>query len=434
MLQSDNQLRLLLLFAIGALQACAVAGPAIAAPPRTQVVFYAMGDVPYAPAENELLPQQIARIPIDAEFVVHVGDIKSGATPCDEAVYNKVFGMLSQSAAPVFIVPGDNEWNDCTNPAQAWKYWRKYFTRFDRLWQHRFALFRQLEREENFSFVRGGVLFIGLNIVGGRVHDANEWKQRHAENLEWTRRNLRKFGDAVGSVVIFGHAKPNQNHRDFFDPFSKDAQKFAKPILYLHGDGHRWIHDKPFAAKNILRVQVDQGGIAPPLQVSITDDPTAPFVFDRRLLAAEAVSAAALEKLGARLKRNENGRIIQVNLQETRTTDAGLVALSRLRELQEISLHQTKITGAGLVHLKRLSNLKRLFLSDTAIDDRGLESLKGLRSLEILGISGTKVTDQGLEHLTGLKNLKTLLAIDAQITDAGAARLQKSLPNCDISN
>jgi hypothetical protein len=434
MLQSDNQLRLLLLFAIGALQACAVAGPAITAPPRTQVVFYAMGDVPYAPAENELLPQQIARIPIDAEFVVHVGDIKSGATPCDEAVYNKVFGMLSQSAAPVFIVPGDNEWNDCTNPAQAWKYWRKYFTRFDRRWQHRFALFRQLEREENFSFVRGGVLFIGLNIVGGRVHDANEWKQRHAENLEWTRRNLRKFGDAVGSVVIFGHAKPNQNHRDFFDPFSKDAQKFAKPILYLHGDGHRWIHDKPFAAKNILRVQVDQGGIAPPLQVSITDDPTAPFVFDRRLLAAEAVSAAALEKLGARLKRNENGRIIQVNLQETHTTDAGLVALSRLRELQEISLHQTKITGAGLVHLKRLSNLKRLFLSDTAIDDRGLESLKGLRSLEILGISGTKVTDQGLEHLTGLKNLKTLLAIDAQITDAGAARLQKSLPNCDISN
>jgi hypothetical protein len=54
-------------------------------------------------------------------------------------------------------------------------------------------------------------------------------------------------------------------------------------VLYLHGDGHRWIHDRPFkAAKNILRVQVDQGGIASPLLVTVSDDPKQPFVFDRR--------------------------------------------------------------------------------------------------------------------------------------------------------
>ena len=45
------------------------------------VTFYAMGDVPYEPPEDELLPRQIAELPSDAEFVVHVGDIKNGATP-----------------------------------------------------------------------------------------------------------------------------------------------------------------------------------------------------------------------------------------------------------------------------------------------------------------------------------------------------------------
>lgn len=249
---------------------------------KTHVTFYVMGDVPYKPAEDAQLPRQISALPKDAAFVVHVGDIKGGSAPCDEAVYNKVFGMLSQSKAPVFIIPGDNEWNDCTDPDQAWKLWEKYFMRLDRRWQHSLPVFRQLEREENFSFVKGNVLFVGLNIVGGRVHDAAEWKQRHADCLDWVRRNLRRCGDDVSSLVIFGHAKPMKNHNDFFDPFNKDALQFGKPILYIHGDGHSWIFDRPFTAKNILRVEVDQGGIAPPLKVTITDHKTAPFQFDRR--------------------------------------------------------------------------------------------------------------------------------------------------------
>jgi hypothetical protein len=275
------QLGMLLLLAAGSF-AVAEDKPQAKRQAETLVTFYAMGDVPYAPKEDAILPKQIVELPKDAEFVIHVGDIKSGATACDEAVYIKVHGMLSKSTAPVFIIPGDNEWNDCANPDQAWKYWDKYFMRFDRRWQHGLPVFRQLEHEENFSFVKGNVLFLGLNIVGGRVHDAAEWKQRHADNLDWVRRNLRKYGGDVSSLVIFGHAKPNPTHNDFFEPFSKIATKFEKPILYLQGDGHRWIHDRPFAAKNILRLQVDQGGIAPPLQVRVTNDPANPFQFDRR--------------------------------------------------------------------------------------------------------------------------------------------------------
>jgi hypothetical protein len=270
------------LFLTIAWSAVALGQPSAAPAVHPRVTFYAMGDVPYAPEEDALLPQQVAELPEDAEFVIHVGDIKDGASACDEAVYVKVAGMLQKATAPVFIIPGDNEWNDCTNPAEAWDSWEKHFTRFDQRWHHRLPVFRQLDREENFSFVKNSVLFVGLNIVGGLVHDPAEWKQRHTDDLNWMRRNLRRFGDTVTSVVIFGHALPAAKHNDFFEPFNKDAQEFGKPILYLHGDGHRWIHDRPFAAQNILRVQVDQGGIAPPLQVTVTDAVADPFQFDRR--------------------------------------------------------------------------------------------------------------------------------------------------------
>ncbi len=249
---------------------------------KSLVTFYAMGDVPYQPEEDELLPRQIAELPKDAEFVVHVGDIKGGAAPCDEAVYSKVAGMLGRSVAPVFIIPGDNEWNDCTDPAQAWTYWNQYFSRFDRHWSHRFPLFRQLEHEPNFSFVKNGVLIVGLNIVGGHIQDPAEWKQRHADGVQWVQRNLARFGDEVGCLIVFGHANPQDKHRDFFEPFSIDMKAFNKPVLYLHGDGHTWIHDRPFSAQNILRVQVDQGGKAPPLKVTVTGDHAEPFQFDRR--------------------------------------------------------------------------------------------------------------------------------------------------------
>lgn len=247
------------------------------------VIFSAMGDVPYAPAEDILLPKQVAALPATAEFVIHVGDIKPGSGACTEDVYIKVAGMLAKSKPPVFIIPGDNEWNDCTDPAEAWPFWETYFMRFDERWKHKIPVRRQKKnRPENFAFTRNGVLFVGINLVGGRVHDKEEWAKRHQQNVRWVRRALKESGANVGSLVLFGHANPNEKHDDFFKPFITTAKEFKKPILYLHGDGHRWIHDRPFAAKNILRVQVDQGGIAPPLTVTVTNDPKEPFQFDRR--------------------------------------------------------------------------------------------------------------------------------------------------------
>jgi len=250
--------------------------------PETRFTFTAMGDVPYAFFENVILAGQIRDLPAEAAFAIHVGDIKRGAVPCEEPVYATVAGILAKSKLPMFIIPGDNEWNDCPDAEAAWKLWVKHFDQFERRWEHDFSVSRQPERSENFAFLHENVLFVGLNLVGGRVHDADEWRRRHADNIIWLRDQLRQHGAVSTHCVVFGHALLGRSHQDFTGPFVQLAREFQKPFLYLHGDGHQWIHDQPWGVPNLWRVQVDRGGIAQPVIVHIRDDPEKPFHFDRR--------------------------------------------------------------------------------------------------------------------------------------------------------
>ena len=71
-----------------------------------------------------------------------------------------------------------------------------------------------------------------------------------------------------------------------------------------------------------------------------------------------------------------------------------------------VSLRKTKVTDAELVCLKGLTNLEELELERTKVTDAGLEHLQGLTKLQWLGLAGTNVTDAGLEHLQGLTKLQ----------------------------
>lgn len=248
--------------------------------------IYVMGDVPYQAEEYDKLRQDLQNMGSEGLFAVHVGDIKRGALPCSESIYKRVSEILKSSPIPVFSLPGDNEWNDCPRPDPAWKLWENYFLRLDQNWKSDLRTFRSMDREENFSIFSEGTLFIGVNLVGGRVQDAEEWRQRHRQNVNWVQSNLKRFGEECRAVVVFGHALPTARHLDFFGPFTEDIARLGKPTVYIHGDGHRWIQDQPFPnAPNLTRIQVDQGGIAPPLKITITEDPNEPFQFDRRLSA-----------------------------------------------------------------------------------------------------------------------------------------------------
>lgn len=234
-----------------------------------KIIFSVMGDIPRSEAEDTLIQEQINlhNELSDSEFMFHVGDIKSGSTPCDEEVYSKVAGYLKMLDVPTFIVPGDNEWNDCTNPEVAWVFWEKYFLNIESNWDFDSNIERQTKRKENYAFVYKNVLFIGLNLVGGLIHDSTEWKIRHQQNTDWMETQINNNNYIINSLVIIAQANPDEKHADFMTRFLILAEQFNKPIIFIHGDGHEWIFEEKWLSPNITRVQVDKGGIAPPLKL-----------------------------------------------------------------------------------------------------------------------------------------------------------------------
>jgi hypothetical protein len=197
----------------------------------------------------------------------------------------------------------DNEWNDCPNINQGYAHWNTVFGKFDQNWYHTFDVSRPTERPENFSFIHKKVLYIGLNLVGGRVHNTDEWLARLSGQLQWVQElvesyiNERPDNDEIVSisrgrlpvakrVVLFGHADPTADHADFFEPLADyivgvsarirngdtDAANGASDIafLYLNGDSHVWKYEPNFfGVPQFSRIQVEGGTRNPPVEITV---------------------------------------------------------------------------------------------------------------------------------------------------------------------
>lgn len=175
---------------------------------------------------------------------------------------------------------------------------------------------------------------------------------------------------------------------------------------------------------------------------------------DPKPLPAANAAAKALEDLGAKLKRDDNGRVIEVSLASKKFQADDLRYLASFPRLRTLSLYETPLTDDGLAHLKSLTSLKNLNLgSCRKVTDAGLKYLEKLENLESLNLgfcrkitdegfailtrfpelkslnlSITNVTDDRLKTVAGLKNLRHLDLDNAPITDAGIEHL-KSLRN-----
>jgi lysophospholipase L1-like esterase len=263
----------------------------VTARPSKSVVFSAMGCGPYTTAAEQALTEYIRLENIEptSRFIIHCGDIVTGkVSDWPESQYQKVAQILADgNNVPTFIVPGDNEWNDQVDPDRHWGYWEKHFMHFDKKWDPpagTTSLERQAARSENFAFVMDQVLFIGINKVGGKIHDRSEWETRLKQNSEWISEQLAAHREATHSAVIFAQASASTTIGSFQRSLADAATKYEKPILYLHADGHNWINEPGKYADNITRVQLDVVNAEyPPIQVHVTGHPDQPFVFDRRL-------------------------------------------------------------------------------------------------------------------------------------------------------
>ena len=288
------------------------------------VIFSAMGCGPYTAPDKPAVAFYVRQENQErkSEFMVHLGDVfksplvkrpKDDAAPADpakkagpqplppdqlptEAEYRETAELLSKgNTIPTWIVPGDNEWNDLENPGQGWSWWQTYYAKFEKHFPDAWKTERQADRPENFTFVRKGVVFIGVNLVGGAIHDASEWALRLPQDAAWIKEVLSRpsMTDVRAAVVlcqanplVLKPGDPKEKFKPFLVPFRQTAVEWKKPLLLLHADGHVWIDDQPWPEKNIRRVQVDKWDTKfPTVQVTVGEagDVKTMFTFNRRL-------------------------------------------------------------------------------------------------------------------------------------------------------
>jgi hypothetical protein len=85
-------------------------------------------------------------------------------------------------------------------------------------------------------------------------------------------------------------------------------------------------------------------------------------------------------------------------LRRTGLTDAALKPLAGLKGLRTLRL-SGNITDAGVVYLAQLGNLDELWLQDTKVSDAGVAHLRGLKKLKYFSVWGSPVSNAALEDL-----------------------------------
>ncbi|HYM81404.1 MAG TPA: DNRLRE domain-containing protein, partial [Candidatus Limnocylindria bacterium] len=311
---------------------------------NARITFSAMGDIPYGSSEVAILQQQIRdhNKYSPSELMVHVGDIKSSSSSCPEGAYRDMAGYLKALAVPAYVIPGDNEWNDCSNPSQAWGYWVEHLGDFEQNFCGAPATQRQSVRHENFAFVKNGVLFVGINLVGGSAISSSEWNTRLLQDADWVSQQLEANAGQVRAAVVFGHAGPgSSSHNKFFNPFRTAAASFAKPILYLHGDGHSWKFDRPWPEQNLRRIQVASGASADPVQVTVGLDAQNPWTVERNPFPGPVVNMAPCVDVGP----DRSVTLPASASLSAKATDDGDPATPG-----SLSLTWSQVSGPGTVH------------------------------------------------------------------------------------
>lgn len=141
---------------------------------------------------------------------------------------------------------------------------------------------------------------------------------------------------------------------------------------------------------------------------------------------------AALERVGARIERQQNGDVL-VRL-DAGARPQGLEQLAQIPNLDALVLANTMVGDEDLKLLCELGKLRSLDLAGTEVSDRGLSHLAPLAGLRDLSLEDTRITDEGLGYLLALKKLRRLSLRGTQVTGRGVTKLRESHPDLEIDH
>jgi hypothetical protein len=273
--------------------------------------FAVIGDVPYGAAQIAAFPSMIDRInaETDLSLAVHVGDIKTGSSPCTDDYNAMIKTQFNRFVAPLLYTPGDNEWTDCHRVAAGG------YNPLERLGAVRKTFFAEPGRTlgtnpitvesqaaqglpENVSLARQGLSMATLHVVGSN-NDLAPWTgigltSATPEQLAEERARMDATIDLIHrtfdrarlrqdrAVVLFQQADmfnptiaPTAADTSAFNPLVQalvdESSTFDGEVYLFDGDSHHYNVDRPLAtgsawldyygvdgrADNLTRVTVD---------------------------------------------------------------------------------------------------------------------------------------------------------------------------------
>jgi hypothetical protein len=257
--------------------------------------FAAIGDLPYSDSAESTLQmvlEDIART--DCQFVIHVGDLKGSSEACSNELFARRVALMQASPLPLFYVPGDNEWVDCTKAPNGESYQPE--ERLNRirslamqgpqsLGLRKLKLERQSDLTpdglpENTRWLAGSVAFVTINLagsfngVGQKNIDQALRVKRDTACAQWLAAFAPWAAQAkANQLVVVWHANPDWNawpdsdairntKRQAFNHAKAGLESLAAlwngPVLVIHGDSHRFQFDRPWSslAPRLQRLEV----------------------------------------------------------------------------------------------------------------------------------------------------------------------------------
>lgn len=253
--------------------------PAAAAPaaaPEAPFTFAALGCLPYrrTPDSSASFARLIAEINRHAPaFSVHLGDIIGSDEKCSDELLRERLQDFNTFAGALVYTPGDNEWTDTHSekgggyvPAERLARLRTLFFAEERslgrrplplVTQRRDAAFAAFV--ENARWTIGGIVFATVHVVGSQNNHStkvpgalDEFRARDAANEAWLRAAFAEARATLApGVALFFQANPFAHDRGkapgsepgferFLTVLEAEARAFAKPVLLVHADEHRY--------------------------------------------------------------------------------------------------------------------------------------------------------------------------------------------------
>ncbi len=131
-----------------------------------------------------------------------------------------------------------------------------------------------------------------------------------------------------------------------------------------------------------------------------------------------------IESVGGAAERDDQGRVVGVDLASAWISDDDLELIARLENVERIDLSYTWISDRGMERLEPLRNVRELSLYYCDyITDGGVIPLKGWSKLESLNLEGADVTSRSFEHIANLESLRVLHVGHSRVEDEGFENL-----------